>query len=90
MTIQEALAQNATELQLKIEEHRKLLAMVQEAGINTEELPQCPLYSCPHGKLLRGTLFDTIAVLDETKKSFRSKQLEVLRKKLIEVLAEIA
>ena len=37
---------------------------------------------------LRRTLYDTIEVLEETKKAFKSKQLEILRKKLMKVLIQ--
>ncbi len=37
---------------------------------------------------LRRTLYETIETLEETKKAFKSKRLEALRKKLIKVLME--
>ena len=46
------------------------------------------LVDCPHKRLLRQVLRETIETLEETKKAFKSKQLEELRKKLIRVLAE--
>ncbi len=88
MTVQEALIQNTNELKLKIEEHRKLLIQLGDVETKHDDSVQCPLFSCPHESKLRTTMYDTISVLDETRKSFRSKQLEVLRKKLIKVLAE--
>jgi hypothetical protein len=42
-----------------------------------------------HKKLYR-VLVETIEVLEETKKSFKSKRLEELRKRLMEVLKETA
>jgi len=50
----------------------------------------CHNVSCPHIRKLRVTLADTIVALEETRKAFKSKQLEELRKKLIGVLAENA
>jgi hypothetical protein len=57
-----------------------------------------PHGDCPHlsaaaqagRRRLRETLADVIAVLEETRKSFKSKCLEALRKKLVGVLAEDA
>ncbi len=37
---------------------------------------------------LRRTLYETIETLEETKKAFKSKRLEALRKKLMKVLME--
>ncbi len=37
---------------------------------------------------LRRSLYETIETLEETKKAFKSKRLETLRKKLLNVLME--
>lgn len=50
----------------------------------------CHNAGCPHIRKLRVTLADTIVALEKTRKAFKSKQLEELRKKLIGVLAENA
>lgn len=50
----------------------------------------CILLDCPYRRLLRQVLMETIEVLEETKKSFKSKRLEGLRKKLLYVLMETA
>jgi len=39
---------------------------------------------------LKEMLLETIQVLEESRKAFKSKQLEAFRKKLIKVLAETA
>jgi len=39
-------------------------------------------------KKLRNVLTEAIGILEDTKKAFKSKRLEMLRKKLIQVLAE--
>ena len=44
----------------------------------------------PSRKLLRKVLAETIEVLEETKKAFKSKRLEELRKRLMDVLKETA
>ena len=43
---------------------------------------------CRHREILRHTLADAIEVLEATRKSFKSKQIEALRKKLTKVLIE--
>lgn len=48
------------------------------------------LADCPHKRLLRQVLAETIEILEETKKAFKSKRLEGLRKRLMYVLMEIA
>ncbi|MBW2039265.1 MAG: hypothetical protein JRI46_06675 [Deltaproteobacteria bacterium] len=50
----------------------------------------CSLVDCPHRKLLRQVLAETIETLEETKKAFKSKRLEGLRKRLMAVLTETA
>lgn len=50
----------------------------------------CALVDCPHRRLLHQVLTETIEVLEETKKAFKSKRLEKLRKRLMEVLMETA
>jgi hypothetical protein len=44
----------------------------------------------PIRKLFRKVLAETIEVLEETKKAFKSKRLEELRKRLMDVLKEAA
>lgn len=50
----------------------------------------CSTPDCQHKKLFHRVLLETIEVLEETKKSFKSKRLEELRKRLTEVLKETA
>ncbi|MBW2039272.1 MAG: hypothetical protein JRI46_06715 [Deltaproteobacteria bacterium] len=50
----------------------------------------CSLLDCPHRRLLRQVLTETIEVLEETKKAFKSKRLEGLRKRLMDVLIKTA
>ncbi|MBW2074588.1 MAG: hypothetical protein JRI58_07570 [Deltaproteobacteria bacterium] len=86
MTVQEALNQSAQELQQQLEEHRRLLVRAIEGDAGGIEIENCLLLACPHKRTLKGVL----GVLEETRKAFKSKRLEVLRKKLIRVLAENA
>lgn len=50
----------------------------------------CSMADCPHKKLFHRVLLETIEVLEETKKSFKSKRLEELRKRLTEAVKETA
>ncbi len=50
----------------------------------------CSTPDCPHKKLFCRVLLETIDVLEETKKSFKSKRLEELRKRLTDLLKETA
>ena len=55
-----------------------------------EFYPAGPAVDEPSGKSLRKVLAETIEVLEETKKAFKSKRLEELRKRLMDVLKETA
>ena len=48
----------------------------------------CSTPDCQHKKLFYRVLLETIEVLEETKKSFKSKRLEELRKRLTDLLKE--
>jgi len=52
--------------------------------------PVEPVGDEPIRKLFRKVISETIEVLEETKKAFKSKRLEELRKRLMEVLKETA
>jgi hypothetical protein len=53
-------------------------------------LDLCSVADCPHRRLLREILGETIDVLEQTKKAFKSTKLEHLRRRLLEVLREAA
>ncbi len=88
ITVHEALRRSAEELELQAEVHRRLLVRVVAGG--EVDANECPLMDCPHRHKLRETLGRTITVLEETRKAFKSRRLETLRKTLIGVLAENA
>lgn len=86
MTPYQVLGQNIDEIRQKLSEQQAMLEC-----LNRGECPcvdECCLTTCPHRQRLSEVLLETIEVLDATKKSFKSKQLEMLRKKLIQELAE--
>lgn len=90
MTLQEVLTQSAVELRQKVEAHQSLLTEAIGAGDARPRADACSLLDCPHRRRLKETLTEAIQVLEETRKAFKSKQLESLRKKLTGVLLEDA
>lgn len=88
MTAYELLAQNIEDIRAILEDHGRLLNCLREGG-DAPVLRQC-VSACPYRQKLKETLLESIQVLEESRKAFKSKQLEALRKKLIEVLAETA
>ena len=77
------------DLHNRIDMQRYILTSVIEKKIKGFQIcPDCIFSDCPHKKRLRNVLTEAIGILEDTKKAFKSKRLEVLRKKLIEVLAE--
>ncbi|OGP65455.1 MAG: hypothetical protein A2157_13025 [Deltaproteobacteria bacterium RBG_16_47_11] len=57
---------------------------------NPTSFEPCSMADCPHKKLFHRVLLETIEVLEETKRSFKSKRLEELRKRLTDLLKETA
>ena len=90
MTAVQILQASAGDIQRRVDEHQRLMAMALEGGDFKSMLNACSPLDCPHRLRFRETLVDAISVLEDTRKSFKSKQLEVLRKKLIGALAEHA
>ena len=89
MTTAEALAKSADRLRRLSEEHCRLvarLAGVEGGGEPSDETDVLP--DCLHERRMKSVLVEVIAVLEETRRAFRSKRLETLRKRLIGVLAE--
>ena len=79
----------ATELHERVEHQRAVLRKVlDERGPGREEIRYCPLVDCPRIEMLRSALRETVGVLEETRNAFKSKRLEVMRKKLVEILSE--
>jgi hypothetical protein len=77
------------DLHQRIDMQRHILTTIIEKKIKgTVICPDCILSDCPHKKKLKEVLTETIEVLEDTKKAFKSKTLEELRKRLMQVLAE--
>ncbi len=79
----EAIAASAAQLKERIEHHHKLIA----AAFGSEVLDGT-IKDFDDDKQLRQALYETIETLEETRKAFKSKKLETLRKKLMKVLME--
>ncbi len=88
MTVYELLNKSFEDIQAMLEEHGCLLNCLKDGG-DTPILSRC-VSTCPYKHRLKEVLLETIQVLEESRKAFKSKRLEMLRKKLIEVLAETA
>ena len=58
------------------------------AGQQAERVHACQLINCPRGAQLQAAVEETISVLEETKGSFKSKQLGDLRQRL-ELLTKV-
>jgi len=86
----ETVAQNITELQKKIDQHRclveSLLGQDANAGRVREILATCPTLS--REARLTAAIKEAIDVLEESRKAFKSKTLERLRKRLLQVLID--
>jgi hypothetical protein len=67
---------------------RELFDLTKMDSINCQ-VRLCNPENCPHRQRLKEVLFHTIEELEKTKKAFKSKQLEALRKKLSKDLAEV-
>ncbi len=80
---------SAEELHQKIDMQRYLMTTLLEKKVGDDTIKQLalPTYS-PDEKRLKQAIMETIDVLEESRKAFKSKRLEVLRKKLTQVLIE--
>jgi hypothetical protein len=87
MSLDEYSDRVAAELHRRIDLQRALIGRLLAGGAATGGGAACPLVACPRLSKIEVALRETIEVLDETRSAFRSKRLEVLRKKLIGVLS---
>lgn len=88
MTVQDALVRSAEELRERLEKHQRLLARAGRDSTGKVMMQACLLLDCPHRRKLKETLVHSIGILEETRKAFKSKRLEKLRKGLFRTLAE--
>lgn len=80
---------SAEELHQRIDLQRHLITALLEKQVGDETVKKLVLpTNSPHENILKQAIMETIDVLEESRKSFKSKRLEVLRKKLTQVLIE--
>lgn len=80
---------SAEELHQRIDMHRYLMTTILEQRVGDGKLNRPFLPSCSFDeRRLKEAIQETIEVLEETRKAFKSKRLEALRKKLTQVLIE--
>ncbi len=77
------------ELHQKIDMQRYLMTTLLEKKVADETIKQLDLPTFfPSENRLKQAIMETIDVLEESRKAFKSKRLEVLRKKLTQLLIE--
>ena len=77
------------ELHQRIDVHRYLMASILEQRVGEETIKQLSLASySPYEGRLKEAIRETIEILEESRKAFKSRRLEALRKKLTQVLIE--
>lgn len=87
MTDRDLMEHGLTELRAQVEKHQQLMRAVFDGRAQTGE---CAWSGCPHQRRLLHLLADAVQVLEETRRSFKSRQLEQLRKRFLSVIAEEA
>lgn len=86
----QALNVSVKDLQQGIDRHCCLVASILENNVDARDLKPI-LEGCPwkaRETALKNAIKDTIDALEESRKAFKSKQLELLRKKLTQVLID--
>lgn len=77
------------DLHSRIDMQRHILTAVIEKKMKRSEIcPNCVFADCPHKRKMKAVLTEAVAVLEHTKTAFKSKRLEVLRKRLMQALTE--
>ncbi len=85
-----AIDRSAEELHQRIDMHRCLMTTILDQRVGDGTLKRLSLSSCsPVETRLKEALSETIEVLEQTRKAFKSKRLEALRKRLTQVLIEL-
>jgi len=89
LDLREYVAEITRELGERIEHQRQvMLKLIGEREQKGQPIDYCPLVDCGPRKRLREALRETVAVLEDTRRAFKSKRLEELRLKLESLLAE--
>lgn len=91
VSVTDYVTEIAHELTERIEHQRKvILEVMKERERSGKPLDYCALVDCGPRKKYREAILQTIRVLEESRRAFKSKQLEALRKKLENLIAEDA
>ncbi len=89
--MREYVTQMAEEITARVNHERETMLRLLDAKEQADgPIPYCPLVDCSPRRNYRAALTEAVQVLEETRRSFKSRQLEALRKKLLAVLAEDA
>jgi hypothetical protein len=89
--LREYVTEIARELTERVGHQREvLLKYIDDREHQGQAIDYCPLIDCSPRQKYRAALLDAIRVIEETRRSFRSRQLEELRRRLEGVLAEDA
>ena len=86
----ETVTQNITELQKSVDRHRCLVEALLGREVNEGRIREL-LATCPNlnrEARLTAAVREAIEVLEESRKAFKSKTLERLRKRLLQVLID--
>jgi len=86
MTMREVLAASIKDIRMKIQEHEKLFEHFNEEG--EPGVLDLQLVNYRSDQRLKKVILEAIEILENSRKAFKSKELEALRKNLIRVLAE--
>ena len=86
MTGHDLLEKHIREIRARFNDMEYVLRHSRKGG-DVAVLNRCVIH-CPHKQCLKETLLEVIGVLEDTRKAFKSKQLEGLRKKLVRILAD--
>jgi hypothetical protein len=84
----EVIDKSAEEIHQRIDMHRYLMAAILDKKISEKKLNHILLPHSHRELQLKEVIKETIEVLEETRKAFKSKRLEALRKKLTHALIE--
>jgi len=87
-TVEQTLIQSAENLQQQCSEHCRLLCTAASKGIVVEKRKKGICADCPYKHQFKETIANTIRKLENTRKNFKSKQIELLRKELTSILAQ--
>ncbi len=91
LTMADYVTKLTEEISSRVNHERDVfLKYLEDSGVDGQQVPYCPLVDCSPRKKYRAALIEAVRVIEETRRSFKSKQLEELRKMLQLVLAEDA